>query len=113
MSGRKRPRAVSVDKTPLAKRGVNKRTADKWLAEYDKELKTSVWLKYELADRDHVVALKCAVCTQFKTRLESMRNYRSAFIDDTTNIRTSTFKEQPCYNRHAHSSDVSVQEAAV
>ena len=105
MSGRKRPRAVSVDKTPsssvpLVKRGVNKCTADKWLAEYDKELNTSVWLKYELADRDHVVAQKCAVCTQFKTRLESMRNYRSAFIHGTTNVRTSTFKEHATTDMH-------------
>ena len=94
-----------MDKTPsssvpLAKRGVNKRTADKWLAEYDKELNTSVWLKYELADRDNVVALKCAVCTQFKTRFESMRNHHSAFIDGTTNVHTSTFKEHATSDMH-------------
>ena len=103
MSGRKRPCALSVDKTPsssvpLAKRGsINKRTADKWLAEYDKELNTSVWLRYELADRDHVVALKCAVCTQFRTGLESMR---SAFIDGMTNVRTSTFKKHATTDMH-------------
>ena len=89
---------VSVDKTPsssvpLTKRGVYKRTADKWLSEYDKELNTSVWLKYELADCDHAVTLKCAVCTQFRTRFESMRNNRSTFIDGTTNVRTSTLME--------------------
>ena len=60
MSGRKRHRAVTTDEMPFtcvppAKRGINKRTADTWLAEYDKELNTSVWLRYELADRDHVV----------------------------------------------------------
>ena len=43
MSRQKRPRAFSVDTTPStnvppSKRGVNKRTADKWLAEYDKKL---------------------------------------------------------------------------
>ena len=105
MSGRKCPRAVTTDETPFtyvppAKRGVNKRTADKWLAEYDKELNKSVWLRYELADRHHVVALKCEVCVQFRTRLESMRNYHSAFIDGTTNVRTSTFKEHARTDMH-------------
>ena len=103
MSGRKRPHAVdessSASATP-AKRGVNKRTADKWLAEYDKTLNTSIWLKYELADRDHVVALKCSVCTQFREKLESMRNYRTAFIEGTTNVRTSTFKEHATTDMH-------------
>ena len=80
--------------------GVNKRTADKWLAEYDKELNTSVWLKYKLADRDHVVALKCVVCTQFRMKLESMRNYRSTFIDGTINVRTSIFKEHATTDMH-------------
>ena len=92
MSGRKRPRGESSG-CPPTKREVNKRTVDKWLAEYDRELNTSVWLRYELADRDRVVALKCAVCTRFRTKLESMRNYNPAFIDGTSNVRTSTFKE--------------------
>ena len=46
------------------KRGVSKKTAEKWVVENDKELNMSVWLKFEVADRDHVVALKCAVCSQ-------------------------------------------------
>ena len=58
MSRQKLP--PSVDTTPStsvppSKRGVNKRTANKWLAEYDKELNTLVWLRYELGDRDHVL----------------------------------------------------------
>lgn len=85
---------------PPAKREVSRRTADKWLAEYDRDLNTSVWLRYELANRDRVVALKCAVCAQFKTKLESMRNYRPAFIDGTTNVRTSTFKEHARTDMH-------------
>ena len=46
---------------PLVKHGINKRTADKWLAEYDKELNTLVWLKHKLADHDFAVVLKCTV----------------------------------------------------
>ena len=94
---------LDKNSTPSAKKhGVSKRTADKWLAEYDKTLNMSVWLKYKLADRDHVVALKCVVCSQFKAKLESTRNYRSAFIEGTNNIRTSTFKEHITTDMHAH-----------
>ena len=105
MSRQKRPRGFSVDMTPStsvppANRGVNKRTADKWLAEYNKELNTSVWLRYELGDRNHVMRLKYAVCAQFGTKLESMRNYRSAFIDGTSNVCTSTFKEHATTDMH-------------
>ena len=48
-----------------------------------------------------MVALKCAVCSQFKAKLESMRNYCSAFIEGTNNVRTSTFKEHATTDMHA------------
>ena len=44
--------------------------------------------------------LKCAVCTQFKEKLESMRNFRPAFIEGTSNVRTSTFKEHATNDMH-------------
>ena len=36
-----------------------------WIVENDKELNTSIWLKFETAadDRDRVATLKCAVCS--------------------------------------------------
>ena len=92
MSWRKWPRG-ELSGCPPTKREVNKGTVDKWPAEYDRELNTSVWLTYELADCDYVAALKCAVCTWFRTKLESMCNNHPAFIDSTCNVRTSTFKE--------------------
>ena len=48
-----------------------------------------------------MVASKCAVCSHFKVKLESMRNYRSAFIDGTSNVHTSTFKEHATTDMHA------------
>ena len=101
MSGRKQPRGqLGSAGCPPAKREVSRCTADKWLAEYDRDLNTSVWLRYEPADRDCVVALKCAVCVQFKTKLECMRSYCPAFIDGMTNVRTSTFKEHARTDMH-------------
>ena len=105
MSGRKRARetqleAAATSDCPAKKRGVSKKTAEKWVLENDRELNTSVWLRFD-ADRDHVVALKCAVCTEFRDNLVGMRNYRSSFIDCSTNVRTSTFKEHAVTNMHA------------
>lgn len=33
------------------------------------------------------------VCMRFKSQLESMRNYNPAFIDGSTNVKTSSFKD--------------------
>ena len=78
------------------KRVVQRRTVEKWIVENDKAMNTASWLQFETApppDRDRVAVLKCAVCTQFKEKLESMRNFKPAFIEGTSNVLTSTFKE--------------------
>ena len=71
------------------------------MAENDKALNTSIWLKFEKADRDHVLSLKCAVCSRFNDKLVSMRTYRPAFVEGTTNVRTSSFKEHAATDMHA------------
>jgi len=77
------------------KRKVTRRTVDKWIVENDKTLNATIWLKYEMVvgDREHVSALKCGVCIQFRERLMSLRNYNSPFINGSRNTRTSSFKE--------------------
>ena len=59
---------------PTKKRSVQKKTVEKWIVENDKELNTSVWLKFETAadDRDRVATLKCAACSRFRERLQPM-----------------------------------------
>ena len=47
------------------KRSVHRRTVEKWITENDRAMNTATWLKFEMADRDHMAVLKCA-----------MRNYR-------------------------------------
>ena len=69
--------------------------------ENDRTLNTAVWLKFETDCRDHVHSLKCAVCSQFKDKLTSMRNYRPAFVEGTTNVSTSTFKDHAATDMHA------------
>ena len=60
----------------------------KWIAEYDKDLNTTTWLKYEVLDPVHIESLKCSVCETFKDKLVGMRNYNPAFIVGTKNRRT-------------------------
>ena len=65
------------------KRAVQKSTVDRWMAESDKTLNTSVWLTYDTdrADRSRVVALKCSICARFRDRLVGRRNYSAAYIE--------------------------------
>ena len=96
MSGQKRPRHEDDCEgcTGSKKRSITRRTVEKWIAEKDKSLQTLSWLRFEMSsDREHVTVLKCDVCSRFKDKLVSMRNFRPAFIDGTTNIRASTFKD--------------------
>ena len=68
MAGRKRgsclSESTSSDGAPASKRRMLlAKSVDKWIAEYDKELNTSTWLKYTVVDRHHVDSLTCSVCT--------------------------------------------------
>ena len=54
-----------------------------------------------LVNRDHVFSLKCAVCSWFKKMLVSMRNYRPAFVESITNVRTTAFKDHAATDTHA------------
>ena len=83
------------------RRAVQKKTVQEWISQYDKQYNTTVWLKYDTADRNHVSKLRCAVCSQFQKELESMRNFRPAFIDGSTNVRISTVKDHAGTDMHA------------
>ena len=83
------------------RREVQKKTVQEWISQYDKQFNTAVWLKFDMVDRTCVSTLRCSVCTQFQKQLESMRNFRPAFIDGTTNVRISTVKDHAGTDMHA------------
>ena len=120
MSGHARDReepscSSSSSSPPTKKRVVSRKTVEKWVVENDRELNTSVWLKFE-GDRNHLFSLKCAVCSEFKDKMgeyEELKRwlfingrgsqyYRPAFIEGTTNIRTTAFKDHAATDMHAH-----------
>ena len=84
------------------RRAVTRRTVEKWITENDRKLNTSVWLKFHMADREHVASLKYSVCSEFSTKLESMRNFKAAFIDGSSNVRVSAVQDHAATDMHAY-----------
>lgn len=61
----------------------------------------SLWLKLEMmADHEHVSMLKCSICGKYKDKLESIRNFQPAFIEGTSIVRTSTYKDHALTEMH-------------
>ena len=115
MSGQKRPRHEDDREgcTSSKKRSITRRTVEKWIAENDKSLQTLSWVRFEMSsDREHVTVLKCDVCSRFKDKLVSIRNFRPAFIDGTTNILASTFKDHTETAMHRQAMLLALKEIA-
>ena len=73
---------------------VHVHTVEKWKRENDKDLSTLTWLRYDTSpDKKSATRLFCTVCIQFKEKVQSRRNFSGAFIDGTTNMRASAFKD--------------------
>lgn len=91
-----------LPKKNQASRGVKAITCDKWIAENDADLSTSVWLKYERKkdDRTFVELLTCSVCVQHEEKVSSCKNYSDAFIIGSRNLRTSAFKDHAITDMH-------------
>ena len=73
---------------------------EKWVLEFDKTLNTATWLKFEKSSRYHVALLKCSVCKRFVEKIKSCRNFNKAFIEGSTNLRTSSFRNHAKNDMH-------------
>ena len=81
------------------RRAVIWRTVEKWINENDRKLSTSVWLKFDMADRD---LMKCSVCSEFSTKLVSIKNFKPAFIDGSSNARVSAVQHHAATDMHTY-----------
>ena len=72
------------------------------MAKKECTLNTSVWLKFNMVNRDRVRSLWCAVCSKFRDKLVTMHNFHLFFIEGTTNIQSTTFKEHTTTDMHVH-----------
>ena len=75
-------------------------TSQKWTKENNNEFGTFAWLKYDKVNRKHVATLKCFVRIEFNDKLLRMRNYNSAFVVGTKNLRSSSYKDHAVTNIH-------------
>ena len=85
---------------PSKRRAVSKKTVEKWILEHDKTLNTSTWLEYEEAGRYHVATLKCKVSTRFVDKIRGSRNFNTAFIEGSANLRMSNFTDHAKSDMH-------------
>ena len=94
---------ASAELPPTKRRKVIVNTVNKWRVENDKALNTSMWLTFEKLGREHVALLKCAVCGRFEEKLRGCRNYNSAFVVGTANLRVSAVKDHAATEMHKRS----------
>ena len=77
-------------------------TCNKWVHENDKDLSTTVWLRYNTrSDMPQVVdTLKCRVCTQFEDKIYGCKNFTAASITGSQNLKTSSSKDHSASDMH-------------
>ena len=100
MASRSSAFEVDGDLPPSKKRSLTTKTVNKWIADYDKTLNTTTWLKYDKVERGYIATLKRSVCFRFNDKVRSARNYNPAFIVGSTNLRASAFREHTASDMH-------------
>ena len=55
-----------------------------------------------MADHEHVALLKCSVCFELSTKLESTRNFKPAFLDGSSSVRVSAVQDHAATDMHAY-----------
>lgn len=60
---------------------------------------TATWRTNRMANSVHVKIIACSVCTRFN-QLKGTRNYSPAFVDGTTSLCTSSFKDHAATEMH-------------
>ena len=86
---------ASAELPPTKRRKVTVNSVNKWKVENDKALNTSMWLTFE--------KLGSAVCGRFEEKLRGCRNYNSAFVVGTANLRVSAVKDHAATEMHKRS----------
>jgi len=96
-------RSKTSDTSAEKKRKVSYSTFQKWQRELDRECKTVSWLDCEtyVEGRTKVVRkLKCTVCTKFRSRILSRRNFSDRWISGAESVRTSNIRDHASCEQH-------------
>ena len=63
-------------------------------------INTTIWLKFDSHGHDHVNTLSCKVCRQYKDKLLGMHTCYPAFMEGTSNVSASPFKDHAVTDIH-------------
>ena len=98
------------------KRKVIYATFKKWKAEMDEECQTFTWLDCDTevqAGKRFVTTLRCNVCTKFKTRIESRRNFSERWIVGAESVRNRNIRDHARSDQHIHAINLLKREQAM
>ena len=102
-SSRKTPCAFSSSsKAKRIKRQASIETFLKWQRSYEREHHTLTWLRADTDEKDRkmISTLWCEVCRRYEGRLSRKKNFSKAWIDGSTNHRTSNITDHACSEQH-------------
>ena len=90
-------------------------TYQKWVRDYDHEYKTVSWLDSVTSwhNGEKVVEkLKCKVCTKYKERIISKRNFSDKWIEGADSVRTTNLVDHAKSEQHIHATKLLQKEEA-
>lgn len=89
----------SASKLP---RQVSKETFFKWKRDFEKECKSLTWLKadFDKVNNSLVSLLWGAACRQYEDRIGGHKNFSRAWIDGSSNHKTSNIKDHAKSEQH-------------
>ena len=99
----------------MKKRSVSFATYQKWLQDFDRELKTLSWLECDTTfkgGKKIVTQLRCSVCSKFESRIEGRRNYSAKWIRGADSVRTSSIRDHANSDQHLHATSLLQRECA-
>ena len=97
------------------RRKVKASTYQKWVRDYDCKYKTLSWHDSETSwhNREKVVEkLKCKVCTKYKERIISRRNFSNKWIEGVDSVRTTNLIDHAKSEQHIHAMNLLRKEEA-
>ena len=90
-------------------------TFKKWKRDLDKEFNTVTWLECETvmaSGKNMVRLLKCSVCSKYRIRIESSRNFSDKWIVGAEILCTSNIQDHRKNNQHTLAMSLLMKERA-
>ena len=99
---RKAGSSSSGSQTKQSKRQVTKETFQKWQRTYERDHQSMTWLRAEMDDHNKslVSSLWCVVCRQYESRVCGLKNFSRAWIDGSSNHKTSNITDHASSEPH-------------